>query len=108
MALLGVRRGRSSRASSSQSFSASGSFMEVLFQQELRSDGVDALALHAAQAALGLDRAEALVDASHRKAIAAFELAREALDALRQRMNAVRCHRQADHQPRRPPLANQP
>src|SRR6267378_8136782 len=74
IALFGVRRGRSSAASCSQSFSASGSFMEILLEQELRGDRVDALALHAAQAALRRHRAEALVDASHGEVEATFEL----------------------------------
>src|ERR671936_1021812 len=108
IALLGVRCGRSSAASCSQSFSASGSFIEVLLEQELRGDRVNTLALEAAQTALRFHRAEALVDASHREVKTAFELAREALDALRQRMLAIGGDRQADDELRRPPFGDQP
>src|ERR671931_4548 len=101
-------RGRSSAASCSQSFSASGSFMEILFEQDLGGERVDALALHAAQAALGLQRTEAFIDARHRDVEAAFELAREALDALGKRMLAIGGDRPPDDEPRRPPLADQP
>src|SRR6267378_7331842 len=107
IALFGVRRGRSSAASCSQSFSASGSFMEILLEQELRGDRVHALALHAAQPALGLYRREALVHARHRDTEAAFERARKALDALHERMLAVGGDRQADHELRRTPLTDQ-
>src|SRR5258706_156304 len=81
-AIFGERRRRSSAASCSQSFSASGSFMEVLFEQELGGDRVDPLALHSSQSVLGFHRGIALVDTSHRQMKAAFELAREAFDAL--------------------------
>src|SRR6267143_228851 len=82
--------------------------MEVLLEQELGGDRVDALALHAAQAALRCHRAEALVDASHGEVEATFELAREPFDALRQRMLAIGRDRQADHELRGTPLADQP
>src|SRR6266850_6094029 len=108
MALFGPRRGCSSAASCSQSFSASGSLAKVLLQDQLGGDRIDRLLLYAAQPALGLDRAEALVDPCHRETKAPFELPREALDAPRERMLAVRRDRQADHQLPGLPLLHQP
>src|SRR5678815_4077952 len=72
IAVFGPTRGLSSRTSSWQSFSASGSLSKVLLQDELRRDGVDGFFLHAAQAAFRLDRSEALVDARHRQVEAPF------------------------------------
>src|SRR5512138_1228590 len=104
IAVFGPMRGRSSPASCSHSASASGSFVKVLLQDELRGDRVDAGLLYAAHAPFRFDRAEALVDASDGEAEAAFQLAREALDAPGERMLAVRGDRQADHQLRRLPF----
>src|SRR5258706_756509 len=105
--VFGPTSGFSTRASSWQRFSASGSLVKVLLQDQLRRDGIDRFPLHAAQPPLRLDRGEALVDARHRQVEAPFELAREALDALRQRMSALVGDRQADHEMRRAPLRNQ-
>src|SRR3954465_5853329 len=107
MTVFGVMFGLSSAASCWQTFSASGSLVKVLLQDELRGDRIDALSLRAAQPALRLDRRKALVYAGHRKPEAPFELAREALDFLRQRMLAELRHRQADHDLRRAPFGEQ-
>src|SRR5258708_39521975 len=111
MALFGPSLGRSSAASCSQSFSASGSgvtqFSKVLLQDQLRSDGVDRLVFYAAQAAFRFDRVEALIDARHRQSKASLELAREALHAPCQRMLAVRGDGQPDDDLCWPPFANQ-
>src|SRR5258708_12876457 len=101
---FGPSCGRSSAASCWQSFSASGSLTKVLLQYELRGHRVHRALLHAAQPALRLDGAETLIDARDRKTEATFELAREAFHPLRQRMFAIRCHRQTDaHLPSLPP-----
>ena len=77
------------RASSSQSFSASGSFMEVLLQEKLRGDRVHRLALRAAQPAFRLHRAVALVDARHRQLELALQAPREILGAPRHVVRAA-------------------
>src|SRR5688572_29548128 len=77
MALFGPTRGLSSAASFWQSSSASGSFIVVLLQYELRRDRVDRHLLQAAQLALRLHRGEALVDARHRQLEAPLEPSRE-------------------------------
>src|SRR5687768_15938079 len=96
MAVRAVIRPFSSPASWAHSFSASGRlFIEILLEDQLRRDGVYGLFLRPAQRALRLDRGEALFDARHRQAEAALELARETLDALRERMHAALRDRQA-------------
>src|SRR3954469_19545593 len=110
MALFGVSLGRSSAASCSQSFSGSGSFsgsVKVLLQDQLGGDRIYRLLLDAAQPTLRFDGRETLVDARDRQVIAAFQLAGEALYAPRERMFAVRCHRQPDHQLRRAPFGDE-
>src|SRR6267378_4370975 len=97
----------SSATSCWQRFSASGSFMEILLQQQLGGDRIDRLLLHAAQQALGLDRAEALIDARHGQVKPALELPREPLDPLGERVFALLCHRQADDQLGRAPFGDQ-
>src|SRR3989337_2509267 len=83
MALAGPMRLRSSAASCAQSASASGSAaMEILLEDQLRSDRVDGPALGAAQPAFCLRRRVALVHGLHRQAKTARELAREAPHAL--------------------------
>src|SRR6478609_4957659 len=99
--------GFSSVTSCAQSSSASGSLIKVLLQNQLRGDGVYRLVLHAAQAALGFDRAVTLVDPSHRQAEAPLELAREALDASREGMLAVGGDRQPHNQLSGLPLGHQ-
>src|SRR5688572_12319044 len=79
MALFGPMRGRSSAASCSQSFSALGSFIKVLFQYQLCSDRIDRLVLDAPQARFRLDRSVALVHARHRQLEALLQAAREVL-----------------------------
>src|SRR5207248_9145167 len=101
-----ARRRAAGRASRPQVTSC-GSLVKVLLQYELSGDRVHCLVFYSAQPALGLDRAEALVDARNRQPEAAFELAREALDALRQRMLAIRGDRQADDQLSRLPFLHQ-
>src|ERR1041385_2248514 len=107
MPVFAPTRGRSAFTSCSQSFSASGSLVKVLLQDQLSGHGIDCLVLHAAQPAFGLDRGEALVASRDRQAEAALELAREALDAARERMLARLAHRQADDQPDGLPLRHQ-
>src|SRR6476659_4127744 len=107
MAVFGPTSGFSSFTSAWQSFSASGSFIEVLLQDELRRDRVDRFFLHALQFGFGLHRSKALVDARHRQAKAPLELAREALHAPRERMLAGLPHRQPDDQASRFPLLHE-
>src|SRR5688500_20229502 len=83
IAVFALMRGSSSPASCSQIFSASGSFIEILLQYQLRRDRVDRLPLDAAQAALGLHRREALVDARHRQLEAPLQPPREVLGSAR-------------------------
>src|SRR5688500_8403572 len=99
MALFGPMRGLSSAASFSQSSSASGSFIEVLLQYELRRDRVDRLLLQAAQLALGFDRGKALVHARHRQLEAPLEAPREVFGLPRHPVRRTgRGCRQPDHQ----------
>src|SRR5512134_2733963 len=79
IAVLGPMRGLSSAASCSHSFSASGSFVKVLLQDQLGCHGIDGLLLHAAQTVLSFHRGVALVDARHRQLEAALESPREIL-----------------------------
>src|ERR1043165_2721402 len=107
MPVLGPMRGFSSRTSSWHSFSASGSLIKVLLQDELRRHGIDRLLLHAAQPAFRLDRGKAFVDPRHRQAESPFEAPRELFDPLRQRVLASLANRQPDHELRRFPFRNQ-
>src|SRR5436190_22036517 len=107
MALFGVNAAFSSAASCWQSFSASGSLVKVLLQDELRSDGIYAFSLNAAQTALGFHRGEALVDAFYRQVKVALQLAGKALYTSRERMLAVGCDRQSNHQLGGAPLGHQ-
>src|SRR5262245_50994683 len=100
-------RGFSSRTSSWQTFSASGSLVKVLLQDELSGDRIDSLLLDAAQAALRFDRGEALVDARHRQAEGAFQPPCEFLDLLGERVLALLANRQTDDQTCRMPLFHQ-
>src|SRR5947199_4800782 len=100
-------RGFSSRTSSWQSFSASGSLVKVLLQYQLRGDRIDRFLFHAAQPAFRLDRGEALVDARDRKMETTFELPSEFFHSLRQRMLARLADRQADDQSCRTPFLHQ-
>src|SRR4051812_15809034 len=107
MAVFGPMCGLSSAMSCAQSFSASGSLVKVLLQDQLRGDGVYRFVLHAAQAALRFNRGVTLVDPSNRQAEAPLELAREALDASRERMLAVGGDRQPHNQLSGVPLGHQ-
>src|SRR5512145_2478679 len=108
MALFGTMRGFNSAASFSQSSSASGSFIEVLLQYELRRHGVHRLSLQAAQLALGFDRGEALVHARHRQLEAPLEPPREVFRLPRHLVRlAARRRRHADHQTGRAPFVDE-
>src|SRR5712691_1544750 len=107
MAVCGPIRALSSPTSCAHSCSASGSFMKVLLEDELRGHRIDRLVLDSAQAALRLDRSEALIHPCDRKPEPPFQLSREALDAPGQRMFAVLAHRKTDDQSRRAPFRNE-
>src|SRR4051812_13986155 len=107
MAVFGPTRGFSSRTSSSQSFSASGSFVKVLLQNELGGDRVDRLLFHAPQPTLCFHRSKAFVDARHRQMEATFELPREFFDSLGEGVLALLAHRQPHHELCRLPFFNQ-
>src|SRR6266849_5449394 len=108
IAVLGPTMGFNGFNKSAQRRSASGSFViEKLLEYQLRRDRVDGFSLDSAQPALGLDRAEALVDTLDRNAESAVELPREALDAPRERVLARLAHRQPDNEARRLPLRDQ-
>src|SRR5687768_10153417 len=90
IALRGLTAGLSARASSSQSASASGSFIEVLLEEQLRGHRVDVLALRAAQPRLGLHRRETLIHPGDRELEAPLEAAREILGLPRHGMRLAR------------------
>src|SRR5688500_8877542 len=90
IALRGPIAGLSLRASSSQSASASGSFIEVLLEQELRGYRVDVPAVRAAQARLGLHRRETLIYPGHGKLEAPLETAGEILGLPRHGVRLAR------------------
>src|SRR3954468_10118362 len=104
IALFGPMRGPSSVASCSQSASASGSFIEVLFQEKLRRHRVD-LAFFcpaypgAPQPGLRFGGGVALVYARHGQLEAPLQPARKVLGLPRHRMRlALRRGRQAHDQ----------
>src|SRR5688500_1254517 len=110
IAVFGPMRDCSSRASSSQIFSASGSFGKVLLQDKLRRDRVDLAfpGAGAAQPGLGLDRGKALVYPRHRQLEAPLQTPREVLGLARHRVRvALRRGRPTDDQRGRPPLFHQ-
>src|SRR3954468_24379134 len=98
IALFGPMRGLSSAASCSQSASASGSFIEVLLQDELRRDGIDLAfcGTGAAQARRGLRGGIAFVYARHRELEAPLQLPRKVFGLARHRVHlTLRRGRQA-------------
>src|SRR5687767_12084199 len=108
IAVFGPMRGLSSPASCSQIFSASGSFIEILLQYELRRDRVDGLVPDTAQAALGLHRREALVDARHGQLEAPLKAPREVLGLARHGVRlALHRGRPPDHECRWMPFLDQ-
>src|SRR6266581_2498990 len=108
IAVLGPTIGCNGFNNSAQRRSASGSLViEKLLEYQLRRDRVDGFSPDSAQPALGLDRAEALVNALDRNAEPAVELPRETLDAPRERVLARLAHRQSDDEARRLPLRHQ-
>src|SRR4051812_17613741 len=114
MAVFGPTRPRSSAASWSQSFSASGSgFTEILFQDQLRRHRVDGFLVDARihpavlELAFRLDRRESLVYSRDRQAETAFELSRELFYSADESVLALLRDRQSDHQPGRMPLAHE-
>src|SRR6266513_211862 len=107
MAVFGPLRALSSLTSCAQSCSASGSFMEVLLEDELRGYGINRFALHAAQTALRLDRGEPLVDSRDGQLEPPLEPPREPFNAPGKRMHAVLAHRKTDDQSPRAPFRNE-
>src|SRR5688572_16731995 len=108
MALFAPMCGRSSAASCSQSFSASGSFMEVLLQEKLGGNRVHRLPLGAAQPAFRLDRAVALVNPRDRQLERALQPPREIFRAPRDVVRlAARRGRSTDDQRSRCPFLYQ-
>src|SRR3954468_19916069 len=118
IALFGPMRARSSAASCSQSASASGSFIEVLLQDELRRHRVDLAFPRPACPAFACPRASqpglrfgggiALVYARDRELEAPLQPARKVLGLPRHRMRlALRRGRQAHHQRSGLPFADE-
>src|SRR5512145_1986189 len=108
MPVFGVMRGRSSAASCSQSFSASGSLVKVLLQDQLRRDRVDRLVLYAFEARFRLHGSVALVDARHRQLEALLQAAREVLRLARHLVRlSLGGSRQADDQRGRLPFLDE-
>src|SRR5918999_724549 len=83
MPVFGPMRGLSSTTSWSQSFSASGSLIKILLQDQLRGDRIDRLLLQSAQPVLGFNRCKALVDARDRQLETPLEPPREVLGLAR-------------------------
>src|SRR5688572_3735653 len=101
-------RGLSSAASCWQSFSASGSFIEILLQYELCGDGIDRLFLQAPQLRFRFNGGVALVHSLDGKLEAPLQAAREVLGVARHLVRlALRRGRQPDHQRCRLPFLYQ-
>src|SRR5687768_9193663 len=108
MAVFVPMRGASSRTSCSQRASASGSFIEVLLEDELGRHRIDGLVLHAAEPAFRLDRGEALVHALHRKLEAPLQAPREVFGLARHPVGlAFARGGQADYELRGLPLLDE-
>src|SRR5262249_24077620 len=115
IALFGPMRGRSSAVSCAQSASASGSFIEVLLQEELRRHRVD-LAFRClafacrrpSQTRLRFGGRVALVHPRHWQLEASLEATGEILRLACHGMRlAFDRHRQADHEMARLPLRDE-
>src|SRR5712691_6699294 len=107
MAVCGPICALSSLESCAHSCSASGSFMKVLLEDELRGHRIDRLVLDAAKTALRLHRGKPLVDSRDGQLEPPLQLPREPFNAPGKRMRAMLAHRQADDQSRRAPFRNE-
>src|SRR5687767_9710007 len=99
MPVFAPMRGLSSATSCSHSFSASGSLVKVLLQDELRGHRIDRFVLQATQLGFRFYGGVALVHARHRQLEALLEAPREILGLLRHLVRfALYRGRQADHE----------
>src|SRR2546430_15322707 len=104
MAVCGPIRALSSPTSCAHGCSASGSYMKVVLDDELRGPRINLFVHDAAKTTFRLHRGDPLVASRNGQLDPPLQPPRESFNAPGKRMRAVLAHRKADDQPRRAPF----